>query len=128
MSKSKIKFEKFQKALLSLEAIYLKPMQDDRSNVDATIQRFEFTFELAWKFLKDYFFERDIELNYPKEVLQEAFNVNLINNEDIWIKMLKDRNMTSHTYDEKLANEIFLSIKLYVPELRSLLNKIIETF
>jgi nucleotidyltransferase substrate binding protein (TIGR01987 family) len=124
MSKSEIKFEKFKKALLSLEAIYLKPIQDDRSNIDATIQRFEFTFELAWKFLKDYFFERDIELNYPKEVMQQAFNVNLINNEDVWIKMLKDRNMTSHTYNEKLADEIYLRIKLYVPELRHLLDNI----
>lgn len=126
MLKSKIKFEKFEKALLSLEAIYKKPMQEDRSNVDATIQRFEFTFELAWKFLKNYFSERDIELNYPKEVLQEAFTVNLIDNENLWIKMLKDRNLTSHTYDEKLADEIYLRIKLYVPELRSLLNKIID--
>ena len=126
MSKIKIKFEKFQKALLSLEAIYLKPTQEDRSNIDATIQRFEFTFELGWKFLKDYFFERGVELNYPKEILQEAFNVNLIDNENVWIKMLKDRNMTSHTYDQKLADEIFLRIKLYVPELRNLFNKINE--
>jgi nucleotidyltransferase substrate binding protein (TIGR01987 family) len=126
MSRSQIKFEKLEKALLSLEAIYLKPMQDDRSNVDATIQRFEFTFELAWKFLKDYFFERDIALNYPKEIIQEAFTVNLINNETIWIKMLRDRNMTSHTYNEKLADEIFSRMKLYVPELRDLLNKVKE--
>lgn len=126
MSKSKIKFEKFQKALLALESIYLKPVQEDRVNIDATIQRFEFTFELAWKFLKDYFSERYIELNYPKEVIQEAFAVNLINNEDVWIKMLKDRNMTSHTYNAKLADEIFSRIKLYVPELRNLLNKIQE--
>ena len=126
MSKIKIKFEKFQKALLSLEAIYLKPTQEDRSNIDATIQRFEFTFELGCKFLKDYFFERGVELNYPKEILQEAFNVNLIDNENVWIKMLKDRNMTSHTYDQKLADEIFLRIKLYVPELRNLFNKINE--
>ncbi len=124
MSKSEIKFEKFTKALISLEAIYLKPMQDDRSNVDATIQRFEFTFELAWKFLKDYFLERDLELHYPKEIIQEAFNVNLINNEIVWIKMLKDRNMTSHTYNEKLADEIYLRIRVYVPELRNLFNNI----
>jgi nucleotidyltransferase substrate binding protein (TIGR01987 family) len=128
MSKSQIKFEKFKKALLSLEAIYLKPMQEDRSNVDATIQRFEFTFELAWKFLKDYFFERDIELHYPKEVIQEAFNVHLIFNEDIWIQMLKDRNMTSHTYDEKLADEIHARIKLYVPELHHLLNNLLTPY
>jgi nucleotidyltransferase substrate binding protein (TIGR01987 family) len=126
MSKSHIKLEKFKKALIALEAIYLKPPQEDRSNIDATIQRFEFTFELAWKFLKDYFWEKDIELHYPKEVIQEAFNVNLIDHEEMWIKMLKDRNMTSHTYDERLADEIYIKIKLYVPVLRSLLNKIME--
>lgn len=38
--------------------------------------------------------------------------------------MLKDRNMTSHTYDEKLANDIYSRIKLYVPKLRNLLDKI----
>ena len=124
MLKSKIKLEKFKKALISLESIYLKPIQQDRANVDATIQRFEFTFELAWKFLKDYFSERDIQLNYPKEVIQEAFSVDLIEEEDVWVKMLKDRNMTSHTYDEKLANDIYSRIKLYVPKLRNLLDKI----
>lgn len=124
MLKSKIKFDKFKKALLSLEAIYLKSVQDDRANIDATIQRFEFTFELAWKFLKDYLLEQGIELNYPKEVIQEVFSVNLIDNEEVWIQMLKDRNMTSHTYNEKLADEIYIRIKSYVPELRNLLDKI----
>lgn len=126
MLRSKIKFEKFKKVLISLEAIYLKQVQDDRSNVDATIRRFEFTFELLGAFLKDYFSERDIELNYPKEVLQKAFSVNLINNEDIWVRMLKDRNLTSHTYDERLADEIYNRIRSYVPELRGLLNKIMD--
>jgi nucleotidyltransferase substrate binding protein (TIGR01987 family) len=126
MSKIEIKFEKFKKALLSLEAIYLKPMQEDRSNVDATIQRFEFTFELAWKFLKDYFLARDIELNYPKEVIQQAFQVNLIEHENVWIQMLQDRNMTSHTDNAKLADEIYARIKSYVPELRHLLNNITD--
>lgn len=124
MLRSDIKFQKFKKALISLESIYLKPVQEDRSNIDATIQRFEFTFELAWKFLKDYFRERDIELNYPKEILKQAYNVNLIDDEDIWIRMLRDRNMTSHSYDEKLADEIYLSIKSYVPELRRLSERI----
>ena len=124
MSKSKIKFEKFKKALISLEAIYLKPMQEDRSNIDATIQRFEFTFELSWKFLKDYFMERDLELNFPKETIQKAFEVHLIENEDLWINMIKDRNMTSHTYDEALAVEIYMRIRNYVPEFRKLADGI----
>jgi nucleotidyltransferase substrate binding protein (TIGR01987 family) len=81
-------------------------------------------YELAWKFLKDYFFEQGIELNYPKEVRQQAFKVDLINDEQLWLKMLNDRNMTSHTYNEKLADEIYCSIKLYLPDLRDLLNKV----
>lgn len=122
MSSIQIKFEKFQKALTSLEKIYLKPLNEDRSNIDATIQRFEFTFELAWKLLKAYFKERDIELYYPKDIIKEAFAAAIINDEDLWIEMLSDRNMTSHTYDEKLADEIHGRIKNYVPELKKLLE------
>lgn len=124
MQKTNIKFEKFKKALQALEGIYLKPMMEERANIDATIQRFEFTFELAWKFLKDYFQEKGVALNYPKEIIKEAFAVNLIDDEQLWINMLADRNMTSHTYDEKLADTIYLHIQNYVPELKKLLEKI----
>lgn len=124
MLKTKIKFEKFYKALRTLDAIYLKPVMEDRVNIDATIQRFEFTFELAWKFLKDYFQERGLNLNYPKEIIQEAFSVGIIDNEKLWINMLHDRNMTPHTYDEKIADEIYMRIKNYVPELKILLEKV----
>jgi len=121
--RSQLKFETFKKAFQSLEAIYLKPIEADRSNVDATIQRFEFTIELAWKWLKDYFLERDIILHYPKEILQEAYRVQLIENENVWLNMLKDRNLTSHTYDENLADAIYQRIKEYVPAFRKLLEK-----
>ncbi len=119
-----MKFDKFQKARTALEAIYLKPVQEDRANIDATIQRFEFTFELAWKFLKEYFFEQGLELNYPIDVIKEAFAVHLIDDEGIWLRMLKDRNMTSHTYNEMLADEIYVRIKLYVPLLHELLMRV----
>lgn len=124
MSKINIKFENFRKAFASLEAIYLKPITDDRAYIDATIQRFEFTFELAWKFLKEYFAGKGIILNYPKEVLKEAFAIGIINDEDLWIYMLADRNMTSHTYDEKLADEIYKRIRNYVLLIKELLNTI----
>ncbi len=120
MLKTQIKFEKFCKALATLEAIYLKPVMDDRANIDATIQRFEFTFELGWKFLKDYFEEKGVVLNYPKEIIQEAFAAGLINDERLWLQMLSDRNMTFHTYNEKLADEIYERIKKYVPELKKI--------
>lgn len=124
MKKSEFKFEKFKKALAALEEIYLKPVQEDRSNIDATIQRFEFTFELGWKFLKDYFEERDIHLNYPKEVIQESFAVGLVDDEEAWIQMLRDRNMTSHTYDQKLADEIYRRIRGHVPAFKALVDRL----
>lgn len=124
MQKKQIKFEKFNKAFSTLEAIYLKPTTQDRINIDATIQRFEFTFELASKFLKDYFLDKGIVLNYPKEIIKEAFAANLINNESLWVQMLADRNMTVHTYNEKLADEIYMRIKDYVPELKKLIDRI----
>jgi nucleotidyltransferase substrate binding protein (TIGR01987 family) len=122
MQKTKIKLEKFTKALVALEAIYLNPITTDRINIDATIQRFEFTFELCWKFLKDYFQEQGLNLNYPKEVIKEAFASGIINNEDVWLNMLSDRNLTSHSYNQTLADQIYLRIKNYVPELKQLLT------
>lgn len=118
MTKIEFKFAKLQKALKSLEAIYLKTPRKDRCNIDATIQRFKFTFELFWKLLKEFFIEKGLEVNYPKETIREAFAARIISNEDIWIQMLNDRNMTSHTYDEQLADEIFFKIRDYVPEMR----------
>ncbi|XVN40687.1 MAG: HI0074 family nucleotidyltransferase substrate-binding subunit [Rickettsia endosymbiont of Argas persicus] len=112
----------FVRLSFKLEAIYLKKVTEDEAYIDATIQRFEFIFELAWKFLKEYFSQMGIILNYPKEVIKDAYAAGIINDEDLWIHMLLDRNMTSPTYDEKLANEIYSRIKNYVPELRKLLD------
>lgn len=124
MKKLELKFQKFNKAILSLEAIYLKPTLPDRSNIDATIQRFEFTFELFWKFLKEFFFQKGLELNYPTDIIKEAFSTNLIDDEDIWIQMLKDRNMSSHTYDEALADKIFARIRIYTPLIRKCCDRL----
>ena len=65
---------------------------------------FEILFELAWKVLKDYLSEMGIEVNYPKEVIKEAFNKKTIKNGQIWIDMLNTRNSTSHEYNtEKIS-------------------------
>lgn len=87
--------------------------------VDASIQRFEFCIELAWKSARD-LLQRDhgIEVDSPKTSLQEAFRVGLIDDEASWLAMLRDRNLSSHTYREALAREIFLRLPnhLRVPE------------
>ncbi len=128
--KINLAFKKLEKALNALEAMAQEPMQTNRGNIDATIQRFEFTIELFWKCLRILLEEQGITAYSPKEVLKEAFAANLIKNEKEWLNMLKDRNLTSHTYDQDLADEIYEHIKNYCTTLRSnfdQLSKIYES-
>ena len=74
---------------------------------DGLIQRFEFTFELAWKTLKACFEEEGLlGLTSPKTVLREAFSAGLIKEDELWLAMLEDRNSTAHIYGEPLAIQI----------------------
>ncbi|MDX1923835.1 MAG: HI0074 family nucleotidyltransferase substrate-binding subunit [Rickettsiaceae bacterium] len=82
---------------------------------DATIQRFEFTIELFWKVMKKILWHEKIESTTPKDVLSKAYQYKLINEEEIWITMLDDRNNTSHAYKEEEAKLIFEHIKTYLP-------------
>lgn len=122
--KIEIGFLKLSKALLSLESIAQKPLEKDRSNIDATIQRFEFTVELFWKLLKAILENHGVQVEYPKDILQEAYKGHLIDQEQEWLQMLKDRNLTSHTYDEALADEIFEKIQSYIPMIRKGFDKL----
>ncbi len=74
---------------------------------DGLIRRFEFTCELAWKALKVKLMDLGYsEINGPKPILKEAFANGLIENQDKWIIIINDRNLTSHIYDEQTAIEI----------------------
>lgn len=108
-------FLKLEKALAKLIIALNKPMEDDRTNIDASIQRFEFTIELFWKLLKRLIESLGGEVSFPKEVLREAYRAKMINDEQIWLLMLEDRNQTSHTYDEELADKIYKNLSLYYP-------------
>jgi nucleotidyltransferase substrate binding protein (TIGR01987 family) len=80
---------------------------------DATIQRFEFTFEIIWKTLKLYLERQGHECGGPRPTLKKAFAENLIPSPeaaDLWLRMLEDRNLTTHAYDEALANRIYSHI------------------
>lgn len=95
---------------------------------DATIQRFEFTFEVVWKTLKLYLEHQGHECGGPRPTIKKAFVENLIatpEEADIWLKMLDDRNLTSHTYDQELANQIYRNIvKDYASLLTTMAQKI----
>jgi nucleotidyltransferase substrate binding protein (TIGR01987 family) len=70
--------------------------------VDGTIQRVEFTFELFWKTVRRLLAQQGVETNSPKAVLQHAYRLGWLDDEQRWLKLLEDRDLTSHTYWEGL--------------------------
>lgn len=128
MKQNNSKLENFIKALKRLKEGLLQ--YDDKNELlrDGIIQRFEFTFELAWKTLKEVFEDEGlIGLNSPKSVLKEAYSAGIIQDEKLWMNMLMDRNSTSHMYNENNAIEICKNIKEeYTDALERLKEKIIK--
>lgn len=97
---------------------------------DAVLQRFEFTFELCWKALRIHLAEHEgIEVSSPKGTLKEAFRQGLIEmgEEQPFLKMLDDRNLSTHVYDEHEATEIFNRVcDIHMPLLRALLLRLMN--
>ena len=95
------------------------------------IQVFEFTHELAWKTIKDFYEDQgETGVQGSRDVSRIAFSRGLIEDGEIWMDMIKSRNQSSHTYNEETADEIISAIiENYADEFLSLqkqLNKILE--
>ncbi len=72
------------------------------------IQAFEFTHELAWKLLKDYLnYQGNFEIRGSRDAIREAFNAGIIKDGTLWMQTIQARNLTSHTYDEEIAEETY---------------------
>lgn len=113
----KQRFQNFEKAFLLLQKYVkiVKPNEIERAGI---IQFFEMAFDLSWKLMKDYLESTGFLLQSPRESIKQAFQSNLIEDGHIWIDALNDRNLTAHTYDEKLALQIIEVIrKKYYPEM-----------
>ena len=101
----------YQNSLNRLAESLSEDLSISSTILDGTIQRFEFTFELAWKLMKEVLEDRGVPVNSPKMAIKYAFKEQLFENGQGWIDMLDDRNLTSHTYKQDLANEIYERIK-----------------
>lgn len=117
----KQRFSNFSRALSLLR----EAMEQDLSSLkqlekEGIIQRFEYTFELAWKVLKDKMEFDGIVLDQisPKAVVRQAFAAKYINDPDTWLRMIGDRNLMSHTYDFVKFEAVIQSIAdSYLPML-----------
>ena len=119
-------------AIQNLEKAYLRlkdavqRAQDDLDK-DGVIQRFEFTVELLWKTLKRVLEYNKMECYGPRDCLKKSFKLGLIDDDEILLDMLDDRNKSSHIYDEAVSEEIFERIKsVYVGVTGKVLEKIRE--
>ncbi len=94
-------------------------------NKDGVIQRFEFSFELLWKTLKIFLEDKGVDGKTPKDSLKAAFRIGLIDDEEAFLDMLKDRNKMSHLYDEKESKKIFRRIKKsHLPAILKVLDRL----
>lgn len=99
-------FEQLQQAV---ELASTRPLS--KLEKQGLIQAFEFTHELAWNVLKDYFSEQgNNSITGSKDAAREGFNRGLILDGTVWMEMIKSRNLTSHTYNEKVAEDIVMKI------------------
>jgi nucleotidyltransferase substrate binding protein (TIGR01987 family) len=108
-SRWKQRFSNYQKALMTLTmAVKLaekRPLSDLEKQ--GLIQGFEFTHELYWKTLKDFFKEKGTTDIYgSKDATREGFQNGLLQNGDIWMEMIESRNLSSHTYNNEISDEI----------------------
>ncbi|HUX78300.1 MAG TPA: HI0074 family nucleotidyltransferase substrate-binding subunit [Alphaproteobacteria bacterium] len=117
-------FEDLGRALERLNEILQKPLDEHRYIIDATIQRFEFCIELFWKNLKNFVQMEEREVLSPRHAVSQAYQMKWIDNEKLWIDMLRDRNVLSHDYNEGKADGVYARIKTYYPEMQAVYEKL----
>lgn len=100
----KQRFQNYNKAFNQLTE-FVDKEDLNKFEVQGLIQCFEYTFELAWKTMKDYLEESGYEVKSPRETIQLALSSGLIEDGHTWIDALNKRNLMAHTYDETTAEE-----------------------
>jgi len=125
------KLKDFENALQRLE----EAVEKTKANVgkeeytffrDSTIQRFEFTLEIAWKSIKQFLLEHDgLECRSPKACMREFFSTGYLDEAQVslLLQMVDDRNLATHTYHESLADEIFSHVEVYLGLLQDVYGK-----
>lgn len=120
----KQRFSNFKKATIQLSE-FIEKGELNKFEVQGLIQCFEYTFELAWKTMKDYLELEGFEVKSPRSTIQTAFQTQLVTDGHTWIDALEKRNLMAHTYDESVAKQAEDLIKhQYYPIIKDLLIKL----
>lgn len=121
----KQRFQNLEKSLQFLE-LAMNIENPDIIQKAGLIQFFEVSFELSWNVLKDYLEEQGFfELRSPRDTIKKAFEIGLITDGHTWMQALQNRNLTAHTYDEKMAEKVAYEIEhVYYPLLHEIYIKL----
>jgi len=126
----KQRFQNFDRGFVLLGgALERAPETLSMLEKEGVIQRFEYTFELAWKTLKDYLEEDGVVISpiTPRQVIKEAFAAKVISDGAVWVNMLDHRNLLSHTYDSSVFEKAVEAIAAhYLPAMRQLHEFLME--
>ena len=105
----KVDIDLLEKALQTLVQALKEPLTDLVR--DAGIQRFEYVFELSWKTIRIAARYMGSICNSPREAIKYAFKMGWIQKPDLWLETMEERNKTSHTYNEAIAEEVYEAVK-----------------
>ena len=121
------RFNSYKKALATLERSVIVAQERSLNEIEeqGLVQGFEFTFELSWKLLKDYLESKGFkDFHGSKDTFRLAFQEGLINDCEIWMEMIDNRNRSSHTYEESIAKQIIsLVLSKYFLKFKELSEK-----
>ena len=107
----RLKWEEYHRALGRLRTAAATAPDEAGLYLDATIQRFEFSFELSWKLLRGVLSYDGLETSSPRGSIRESWKQGWIDAGETWLDMLEKRNLSAHTYQEATAQEIYRNIK-----------------
>ncbi len=121
----KQRYTNFKKALRQLQKFIDKGELTELEK-QGLVKAFEYTYELAWNTLKDFLeYQGYADIYGSRDVIRYSFSLQLIEDGDGWMDMLKSRNQTSHTYNEETAEEICQAVyKIYYPLFQRLKQKL----
>lgn len=127
MRSIEFKYINLKKAYIKLKEV--SDIYDGENDIirDSLIQRFEFTYELTHKTLREFmkYLGVTLENSFPRTIFKKAYVNNLISDDKTWINLLEDRNSTSHIYSEDMVKEIAdRIIKDYVSAIGELIDNL----
>ena len=115
-------FKRFASAVESRQTLIDEGFED--IYLDLIVKRFEFTFEMSWKLMKRYLDFLGFEVKSPRASIKEAYAQDLIKDENIWLDMIEQRNISSHVYDEYQIEEIIDKVEIYKKAFSKLKEKL----